>query len=90
MSQLLVRDIDQDTTERLQRRASEHGRTMEDEARDIIERAVGPRRATVESEAPEYGWASGFVASLCGRGLTDEEAANIELRGQEARPAEFE
>jgi plasmid stability protein len=36
MAQILVRDIEDDVKERLQRRAARHGRSMEAEIRDIL------------------------------------------------------
>ena len=41
MARLTVHDIDAWTWERLQSRADQHGRTLEDEARVILCRAVG-------------------------------------------------
>ena len=40
MAQLVVRDIENDVKESLQRRAKEHGHSMEAEVRDILRRAV--------------------------------------------------
>ena len=40
MAQILVRDIDDDVKERLQRRAARHGRSMEAEVRDILRDSV--------------------------------------------------
>ncbi len=36
MAQILLRDIDDDVKERLQKRAARHGRSMEAEVRDIL------------------------------------------------------
>lgn len=57
---------------------------MEEEARLIIADAVKA------STASEYGWASRIAAEFKEIGFTDEEAVNLELRGQAMRPAEFE
>lgn len=84
MAQLLVRNLDDDVKRRLQRRAREHGRSMEEEARRIIADAVGA------PDANGYGWASRLSAEFADIGFTDEEAAALELRGFAARPAEFE
>ena len=40
MVQLVVRDLDDDVKARLQRRAKQHGRSMEAEIRDILGNAV--------------------------------------------------
>jgi plasmid stability protein len=40
MAQILVRDIEDDVKERLQRRAARHGRSMEAEIRDILRDVV--------------------------------------------------
>lgn len=84
MAQLLVRNLSDDVKERLRRRARERGHSMEEEARRIIEDAVGG------SQAKEYGWASRLAAEFAKIGFTEEEAAQGELRGFSARPAEFE
>jgi antitoxin FitA len=46
MAQLLVRNIEETVKERLRRRAKQHGRSMEEEAREILRQAVlsEPRR----------------------------------------------
>jgi antitoxin FitA len=41
MSELLIPDVDPAKLAELRRRAAEHGRTLEDEARAILERAAG-------------------------------------------------
>jgi len=40
MGQLLIRNLDEAIKQRLRERAAEHGRSMEAEVRDIIERAI--------------------------------------------------
>lgn len=40
MAQLVVRDLEDDVKERLQRRAGAHGQSMEAEVRDILRAAV--------------------------------------------------
>jgi plasmid stability protein len=84
MAQLLVRNIADDVKQKLQRRARRHGRSMEEEARRILEAAV------TSSESEEHGWASRIAAQFAGIGFTDKEAATLELRDSDARPAEFE
>ena len=40
MAQLLVRNLDDDVKQRLKHRAERHGRSMEEEARDILRNAL--------------------------------------------------
>jgi plasmid stability protein len=82
MAQLLVRNLADHVKLALRRRARQHGRSMEEEARRILEAAV--------SETGDLGWASRIAAQFAAIGFTDEEAAELELRGSLARPAEFE
>lgn len=85
MAQLLVRNLAEDVKQKLRHRAAKHGRSMEEEARRIIEAAVGGR------EAEDFGWASRLAARFSEIGLSDEEVTALELRGaSSARPAEFE
>jgi antitoxin FitA len=84
MAQLLLSNLDDDLTERLRRRAYEHGRSVEEEARVIIVDAVKPLIRD------EQGWATRAAAEFKEIGFTNEEAANLELHGQALRPAEFE
>ena len=42
MANLTIRNIDASVTTRLQLRAAQHGRSMEDEARQILQQAVLP------------------------------------------------
>ena len=44
MHQIVVRDLDDDVIERLERRAEEHGRTLEQEIREILRQAGRPSR----------------------------------------------
>jgi len=90
MAQLLVRRLDEETKERLRRRAERHGRSMEAETRDIL-------RAALAAEAMES--AEGLGTRIARRfaevGLTEEEAEAF-IRGTETwrteplRPAGFE
>lgn len=41
MPQILIRDLDADTVERLKARARRHGRSLQGEARQILEQAAG-------------------------------------------------
>ncbi len=41
MASITIRNLDDTIKQRLRMRAAEHGRSMEEEARDILRRAVG-------------------------------------------------
>ena len=81
MAQLVVRNLEDDVKAKLQKRARKHGRSTEEEVRDILRNAVkseGSRKPGLGTE----------IASLfAGKGLTEEIP---EQRGQPARPAKFD
>ena len=82
MAQLVVRNIESAVKDRLQRRARRHGRSMEEEVRDIL------RGAAHEEEDEPAGGLGTEIAGLFARvGL---EADIPELRGQRIRPPHFE
>ena len=81
MAQLLVRQLDDDLKAKLQRRARRHGRSTEEEVREILRNAV---REEGVSRAP---LGSRLAARFARVGLTEEIP---ELSGQPARPADFE
>jgi plasmid stability protein len=81
MAQLVVRNLEASVKTRLQRRARRHGRSMEEEAREILRHAVradGLRGA---------GLGSDIVALFSGIGLTREIP---ELRGHGIAPVTFD
>jgi plasmid stability protein len=81
MAQLIVRNLDDMIKRKLQRRAARHGRSMEEEIRDILRDAVkdeGERRGGFGTEA----------AKLF-RGIGLEEPIR-ELRGYTIRPPKFD
>lgn len=81
MAQLVVRQLDDSVKEKLQRRARRHGRSTEEEIREILRNAVrteGSIRTTLGSR----------IAARFRRVGLDEEIP--ELRGQSALPAELE
>ena len=45
MASITIRNLDDDVKRRLRVRAAEHGRSMEEEARDILRQVVGQRSA---------------------------------------------
>jgi plasmid stability protein len=79
MAQLLVRKLDQEVKERLRRRAKQHGRSLEEEVREILSSAAADRRANV----PLGTRISSRFAGLGFKGDIEE------LRGQRPRPARF-
>jgi antitoxin FitA len=81
MAQLLVRHLEDDVKAKLQLRARRHGRSTEEEVREILRNAV---RDEGGSRAP---LGSRVAARFAGLGLTQDIP---ELRGEEARPADFE
>ena len=81
MGQLIVRNIENGVKAKLQRRARRHGRSMEEEVRDIL------RNVANEGEEPA-GQLGSEIASLFQKlGLNTDIH---ELRGHEIKPASFE
>ena len=80
MAQFIVRDLEDDVKARLKRRAERHGRSMEEEVRDIL------RNATKEENRPLPKLGSRIAARFAKTGLTKDIA---ELHGQAPRPAEL-
>jgi plasmid stability protein len=81
VGQLLVRNLEDEVKARLQRRARRHGRSTEEEVREILRNAVkdeGAQRKPLGSRLRER------FAPI---GLKDELP---ELRGEAAQPATFE
>jgi antitoxin FitA len=74
MAQILVRDIEDDVKERLQRRAARHGRSMEAEIRDIL------RNVVKEDIRPAGGLGTEIAALFKGIGLQEGEEIR-ELHG---------
>jgi plasmid stability protein len=81
MAQLLVRHLDDDVKAKLQRRARRHGRSTEEEIREIL------RNAVRDEGGVRVPLGSRLAARFAGLGLTQDIP---ELRGQEARPADLE
>lgn len=81
MAQLVVRQLDDDVKAKLQRRARRHGRSMEEEVREILRNAVRDERGV----GTPLG--SRLAARFARVGLREEIP---ELRGQPVRPAELE
>ncbi len=81
MAQLLVRRLDDDLKDRLQQRARRHGRSTEEEVREIL------RTVVLREEDPDVPLGSRLALRFAPFPL-DQELP--ELRGQAPRPAEFE
>ena len=81
MAQLVVRQIETEVKSRLQRRAKRHGRSMEEEVRDIL------RNAAKEEENPTRGLGT-EIASLFKKVGLDSEIH--ELRGHQIEPTAFD
>ena len=80
MAQFIVRDLEDDIKARLKRRAERHGRSMEEEVRDIL------RNAAKEENRPLPRLGSRIAARFARTGLTVDLP---ELRGQAPRSPEF-
>ena len=74
MAQIIVRDIEEDVKERLQKRAARHGRSMEAEVRDIL------RNAVKRDRQPKKGLGTEIAELFAGIGLKEGEEIK-ELRG---------
>jgi antitoxin FitA len=81
MSQLVVRNIETEVKVRLQRRAKRHGRSMEEEVRDIL------RNAAKDEEVPLGGLGTEISSLFAKQGL---KADLPELRGYTIEPALFD
>ncbi len=55
MGQLLIRNVEDEMTARLKRQAARHGRSMEEEARDILRDGLKDDEQPAEHEEPEGG-----------------------------------
>ena len=81
MAQVVVRQLEDDVKEKLQRRARRHGRSTEEEIREILRNAV----RSEGSARPALG--SRIAARFRKVGLDGDIP---ELRGHPAEPADFE
>ena len=81
MAQILIRQLDDDLKTKLQRRAKEHGRSTEEEVREILRNAVRDQDRAPAALGSQI--AARFAAEI---GLDE---GLVELRGQ-VRPARFD
>jgi len=80
MAQFVVRQLEDAVKARLQQRAKRHGRSMEEEVRQILRSAAREEQRTVVNLGTR------IAARFKKAGLTDDLP---ELRGEPARPADF-
>jgi len=80
MAQFIVRQLEEDVKARLKRRATRHGRSMEDEVRHILRDAVKEQNQRVAKLG------SRIAARFAKTGLTTELP---ELRGRVPQSAKF-
>lgn len=81
MAQLVVRNLETTVKAKLQRRARRHGRSMEEEAREIL------RNAVQNDEAASGGLGTEIASLFADIGLDSEMP---EFRGHRVEPARFE
>ena len=81
MAQFVVRSIEDAVKRRLQRRAARHGRSMEEEVREILRSAVN------QDEESAGGLGTEISALFTKAGLVSDIP---ELRGRTIRPTTFE
>jgi plasmid stability protein len=95
MAQLIVRRLDDGAKERLKARARQHGRSLEAEARAILEAAANPKRQTKRVANKEKGFGTLMHERFRRTGFTDEEYAEFErhiaeLRAEPSEPVDFD
>ncbi len=81
MAQFVVRNLEDEVKARLRRRATRHGRSMEEEVRDIL------RNAVKKEDAPAGGLGTEISSLFAKAGL---DADIPELRGYTIKPASFD
>jgi plasmid stability protein len=81
MAQILIRKLEDDTKAKLQRLAHQHGRSTEEEVREILRNAV----RNVDDRPERLG--SRIASRFKGVGLTEDIP---ELRGHPVQPAQFD
>ena len=80
MAQFVVRNIESEVKARLRRRATQNGRSMEEEVRDIL-------RDAVKEEDVATGGLGTEISSLFAKGGLEEDIP--QLRGFKIRPPSF-
>jgi antitoxin FitA len=82
MGQILVRKLGDDVKERLRERAKRNGRTLEAEARAVLEEAA---RTAPGAEPPRLGLGTELLALQRGRELTKEDCEEFDSSLRELR-----
>ncbi len=82
MAQLLVRNLDEDVKRRLQERAAQRGRSMEEEVRDILRAAA----AALDDQPRAEPLGTRIARRFAGLGLREDLP---ELHGHATRPADL-
>lgn len=82
MAQLLVRDLSDETKERLRARAKAKGRSLEAEARDVLETAANTAQ---EPDAPKGGLGTELVRKMSRHKVTDADIDELERLIKEGR-----
>ena len=95
MAQLVVRRLDDGVKERLKARARKHGRSLEAEARSILEDAANDKTSSKRPQKKEKGFGTLMHERFKTTGFTDEEYAEFErhlaeLRAEPLKPVDFE
>ena len=86
MAQLVVRNLEDDVKERIRAQARKHGRSMEEEVREILRAAVPFGRGKAEEDIPLGTW---IVKQFEGIGV-DLDPYIEQIRGASAKPAKFD
>lgn len=81
MAQVIVRDLDDAVKRKLQRRAAKHGRSMEEEIRDIL------RDAVKDGGKPRKGLGTAIAERFKGLEITEDIK---EFRGYPVKPADLD
>lgn len=85
MAQLIVRNLEDDVRDKLRDRAESHGRSMEEEVRDILRAAV-----VADAEAADQPGLGTRISRRFADCHLDKGFEIPEWRGHEPRPAKFE
>ena len=79
MGQLIVRKLDDGVKERLRRRAKLNGRSLEAEAREILENAAKLKGAAAGATSDEKGFGTLMQERFAGKGLTANERKRFNI-----------
>jgi plasmid stability protein len=81
MAQVIVRNLDDSVKRKLQRRAAKHGRSMEEEVREIL------RDAVKDEATPRKGLGTRIAERFRGLGFNEEIK---EFKGYTIKPPDFD